>query len=69
MTEALIEAAVPLLPALAIGWVASVSVGDSQMLTEPWYASWVRLLGMTAICEALGFVICQGAWRVFLMLL
>ncbi len=67
MTEALIEAAIPLLPALAIGWV--VSVGDSQMLTEPWYASWVRLLGMTAICEVLGFVACRGAYRFFLLLL
>ncbi len=69
MTEALIEAAVPLLPALAIGWVASVSVGDSQMLTEPWYSSWVRLIGMTAICEVLGFVACRGAYRFFLLLL
>ncbi len=69
MIEALIEAAVPLLPALATGWVASVSVGDAQMETEPWYASWVRLLGMTAICEAIGFVICRGAYRFFLMLL
>ncbi len=69
MTETIIEAAVPLLPALAIGWVAAVAVGDAQMETEPWYAGLLRWAGVTAIFEGLGFVACRGAYRFFLMLL
>lgn len=69
MLEALIEAALPLLPSLMIGWVASVSVGDAQLETEPWYKGWLRWFGTTVVCEVFGFALCRFVWRFVLMML
>ncbi len=69
MKETLIELGLPLFPALMIGWVGSVSVGDAQMLTEKWYASWLRLLGGTLLCEVLGFLALRLIYRLFLLLI
>ncbi len=72
MSEAMIEVVVPLMPALAAGWMASAMIGGVAAPKEDAKSIALSLLGglaVAGITEGLGFVACRWAYRTFLMLL